>query len=222
MLYHISDDRQLNIRWIGNGDARSALASYQLDRLIGKDRERERTLVANHLNTVFLGTLMSHEAPTAARRNTTFEEETGRYRIFCIIKMRTVGRITMGTGDDSKEILQQVYLMRSQVVEISSTGNIRLQSPRHLLATLGVQITWRHRKTNLYIDDITYSTTFDNLLYFLKIRKITTVIGNKTWHPRLLADTVDTNTIAIACRQWFLDIYRFAGTHCHNGEGGMR
>ena len=136
--------------------------------------------------------------------------------------MRTVGRITMGTGDNSKEILQQVYLMRSQVVEISSTGNIRLQSPRHLLATLGVQITWRHRKTNLYIDDITYSTTFDNLLYFLKIRKITTVIGNKTWHPRLLADTVDTNTIAIACRQWFLDIYRFAGTHCHNGEGGMR
>ena len=106
MLYHISDDRQLNIRWICNGDALSALASYQLDRLIGKDRERERTLVANHLNTVFLGTLMAHEAPTAARRNTTFEEETGRYRIFCIIKMRTVGRITMGTGDDSKEILQ--------------------------------------------------------------------------------------------------------------------
>ena len=64
-------------------------------KMVGNDSDN---IITDNLNAVFLGTLMSHETPAATARHATFEEETCRYRIFCLIEMRTVGRIAMGTS----------------------------------------------------------------------------------------------------------------------------
>ena len=52
----------------------------------------------------------------------------------------------MRTGNHTKQILEQIYLMRSQVVEIAAARNIRLQSPRHFLAALKVEIARRTQR----------------------------------------------------------------------------
>ena len=165
---------------------------------------------------------MSHKAPASTARNSIFEEETSRNSIFCFVEMSTISRITMCTSDNTENILQQINLVWSQIIEIASTRNIRLQPPRQFLFVFIVKVTRRHRESELNIDYLTDGTVLNDLLHFLEIWKITTVISHKARHTGLLADTVDTDTVVIACRQWFFYINRLSCTHCHNGKGGMR
>ena len=165
---------------------------------------------------------MSHEAPASAARNSALKEEARRKCVFCLIKMRSVGRIAVRTGNHTKQILEQIYLMRSQVVEIAAARNIRLQSPRHFLAALKVEIARRNREAYLHIYHITDGSALDNLLYLLEIRKITAIVSHKAWNTRLLADAVDADAVVVARSQRFLYVARFARTHRHDGEGGVR
>ena len=136
--------------------------------------------------------------------------------------MSTIGRITMCTGDNTENILQQINLVWGQIIEITSTRNIRLQPPRQFLFVFIVKVTRRHREPYLNIDYLTDGTVFNDLLHFLEIWKITTVISHKARNTGLLTDTIDTDTVVIACCQWLFYINRLACTHCHDGKGGMR
>ena len=165
---------------------------------------------------------MSHEAPASAARNSTLKEEARRERIFSLIKMRSVGRIAVRTGNHTKQILEQIYLMRSQVVEIAAARNIRLQSPRHFLAALKVEIARRNREAHLNIHHVTDGSALDNLLYLLEVRKITAIVSYEAGNTRLLADAVDADAVVVARCQRFLYIAGFARMHRHDGEDGMR
>ena len=69
--------------------------------------------------------------------------------------------------------------MRSQIIEITAAGNIRLYTPGQVGAVV-IQITGRLGETYLYIDDITYLTILYNLAYFLEIGKLPSVLSDET------------------------------------------
>ena len=121
VFYHCLDDWQLYIRRVGHYDACLACTRNKQDWIVVENRERQRPLVANDLYAVFLGTLVSHKAPASTAGNTALEVETSRDGVLCFIQMGTVCGIAVGTGDDSEDILQEVYLMWSQVVEIATS-----------------------------------------------------------------------------------------------------
>jgi len=75
--------------------------------------------------------------------------------------------------------------VRSQIIEITAAGNIRLYTPGQVGAVV-IQITGRLGETYLYIDDITYFTILYHLAYFLEIGKITSVVSDETRDTSLL------------------------------------
>lgn len=196
VLYH----RQLDVRRIRHLYNRTSLAIDENDWFVSEHGERERTLVTDNFDTVFLSTLMPNEAPTSTARNTTLKEEARRHGIFRLIEMGTVRRIAMCSGDDSEDVLQEVDLVRSQVVEVATTGDVGLQSPRHLLAALIVEVARWDRESNLYIDDVADTSTLDNLLYLLEVRQIAAIVGHEARNARLLAHTIDADAVIIAGR----------------------
>src|SRR3712207_5041370 len=123
---------------------------------------------------------MAHEAPRTTTGQPVFKKKTSTDRVFGLIKMSTVGTITMGPCNHAKELLNDVKLVRSQVIEVASAGNIGLQTPRQRGGLRVIKVTRRYRKTNLNIRDITDNTVVDNAFDSLKIRKITPVVGYKT------------------------------------------
>ena len=118
-------------------------------------------------------------------------------------------------------MLQDVQLVRSQIIEVAATRNIRLQTPRQRVAGTVVEVARWHGELYLHIEDLSQRAVVDDLLHLLEVRKIATVIGHKTGHTGHLADAVDAQTILIARRQGLLDIARLMGPHGHDGECGM-
>ena len=118
--------------------------------------------------------------------------------------MRSVGRIAVRTGNHTKQILEQIYLMRSQVVEIAAARNIRLQSPGHFLAALKVEIARRNREAHLNIHHVTDGSALDNLLHLLEVRKITAIVSYEAGNTRLLADAVDADAVVVTRSQELL------------------
>ena len=85
-------------------------------------------------------------------------------------------------------MLQEIELVRGHIIEITTTRNLRMQAPRQVFAvfdSLGISGTKRLCIAHLNIDNLTYSTTFNNIENFLKIRQIPTIVGHKTRHARL-------------------------------------
>ena len=118
-------------------------------------------------------------------------------------------------------MLQKVELMGSKVIEISAASNIRLKAPGKIVSISIVELTGRNGKTHLYVDGLAYHLLIDNILHFLEIRKITTIVSHKARYARFFADTIDTGTILIRGSQRLLHIDRLASLHRHNGVGGM-
>ena len=75
----------------------------------------------------------------------------------------------MSTCYDSENVLQEVELMRSQVVEVASSCNIRLQAPRQVVGVLIVKVSRRNRETYLDIYDCADSSRIDDALHLLEI-----------------------------------------------------
>lgn len=133
MLYHRADDGQLYVRRIGNRYALVAVGIDQTDRIIIIHRERKHALVADHLDDIFLRTLMTDKAPRGRAGETISETEYRTDRIFRIIQMGTVGSIAMRLGDHTEELLKQVKLMRGKIIEIAASRDVRLESPWQIL-----------------------------------------------------------------------------------------
>ena len=126
MLYNGFDDRQLHVWRIGYHDARFPIARHELYRVVVVHREREHSLLANHLYAVLLCALVAHEAPRAAARQSVLEVEARTYRVLRLVQMRTIRAVAMSTCDDAEYLLQQVELMRREVVEVARARNVGL------------------------------------------------------------------------------------------------
>ena len=114
--------------------------------------------------------------------------------------------------------------MGSHIVEITSASNIGLQAPgQWFMIGDGIKIglTRGFGITYLHVQNLTYCTTFNNILNFLEIRQISTIICTETRYTCLLAYAIDTGAILVACGQWFLNIYWLARLHSHDGISGV-
>ena len=127
----------------------------------------------------------------------------------------------MGTSYHPKDILKQVQLMRSQIIKIAATRDIRLKTPRQCIATTIIQIARRYRETYLNIHDISNCSIVYDLLNFLKIRQISSIISHETRNARFFTNTINSNTIGITGSQRFLYVTRLTCTHCHNSKRSM-
>ena len=110
--------------------------------------------------------------------------------------------------------------MRGKIIEVTTSGNIRLYAPRKII-TIVIQIARRLGKTNLYIDNITDSPIFYQFLYFLKIRKITPIICDEAGDTRFFGYAVDAGTFFISDGHRLLYIGRLACFHGHDCISGV-
>ena len=76
--------------------------------------------------------------------------------------MCTVSTITMRFYNNAKELLYEVELMRCKIIEIATSSNIRLQTPRQTIAAVIVEITRWHRETYLYLGYLAYRSIINN------------------------------------------------------------
>jgi len=129
MFYNVLDKRVLHVWRIGHGDLLIAITRLQTDGLIVEDRETHLSLCAYYLDTILAGTLVSHVAPRARARQTILETERCTHGILCIVVSTAIGAYSASLEDYSENILQEVELMGSHIVEITSSGYLRLESP---------------------------------------------------------------------------------------------
>ena len=73
---------------------------------------------------------MPYKAPRAAARQSALEAEAGAYAVLGLIQAGTVGAHAFSLDYHPEDVLQQVELVRSKVVEITAPGNVGLQTPR--------------------------------------------------------------------------------------------
>ena len=130
MFYNVLDKRILHVWRIGHGDLLIAIARLKADGLIVEHRETDLPLSSYYLYTVLAGTLMSHIAPRARARQTILERERGAHGILSIVESSTIGTDASSLEDNTKDILKEIELMGSHIVEITASGNLRLESPR--------------------------------------------------------------------------------------------
>ena len=199
----------------------NAIAEIKMYWLIVEHRETHFPLVADDLYAVFLCALMGGEAPAAATIEAALELEYCVDGVLNLIKVGAVATIAMGTGNDSEDVLEYIYLVRSKIVEVSATRNIGLKAPWQLLTLTVVEVAGRTGEPQLNGENLSYDSIVDNILNTLEVRQITTIVGYKTRHTGLLADAIDANAVLVIGSKGFLHIHRFAGAHSHNGIGDM-
>ena len=224
MLNDILDERILHVRRIGHSNALVALTGLQADGVIVEHGEADLPLSANDLNTILAGAFVGHIAPRATARQAVLETEAGTHRILGLIVATTIGTDASGFEDDAEHILQEVELMGSHIVEIATSCNLGLESPRQWCAVLdglGIGCAQRFGITYLHVDDLSDAPAIDDILHLLEIRQVTAVISHETRDTRLLGNAVDTGTVLVAGSQRLLDIDGFAGLHGHNGVSGV-
>lgn len=129
MPYHLLDERKLDMVGILDNDFLSSVACLKNDGVVCKHGEAYTPLFSNQFYLVGLGTFVSDKAPAAASRKAVLESEGSRYRVFCLIKPASVSVKSGNIDYWPEKFLKQVYLVRGKVVEISSSGNIALDTP---------------------------------------------------------------------------------------------
>ena len=122
-------------------------------------------------------------------RQTILKSKTGTYGILSLVVLTAIATDAAGLEDHPKHVLQEIELMGCHIIEITTSSHLRMQSPRQVATradSLSISGTKRFCITYLDIDNPTYSTTFNDIENFLKIRKIPTIVSYKTRHARLL------------------------------------
>ena len=166
---------------------------------------------------------MCHETPRCTARQSVGKAETSVERVLHLVESSHVLAESLCLDDGSKPVLQQVYLMRCQIVEIAtSASHFGLESPRHFLAALVVEFAWRHRKTNLHRQDFPDFATHYNLPHSFEVGQVSAVESHKAWNACQFADAVHSQALLITGSQRLFDVGGFASFHGHHGKGGMR
>lgn len=93
--------------------------------IVGEDRKADHAFVSDDFDAVFTGGVMGHETPRTASHQAAVKLKAGTDGIFGLIEPATVALESAGFKDVSEDFLQEVYLMRGQVVEISPPRQCR-------------------------------------------------------------------------------------------------
>ena len=172
MADDVLDERHLDVRRVLDRNHLTPLLNVEVDGFVGENREDNAPTVADNLNAVGSCRLMSAEAPSAAAWQTIGELESGTDRVLGLVEPGAVGIETNSTRDGAEEFLQEIKLMRREVVEIATACNVALHAPREIAAIV-VDVARRHSKANLNADDFTYPANFvkDNLNTLLALKR---------------------------------------------------
>ena len=112
--------------------------------------------------------------------------------------------------------------MGCKVIEVPSTRNIGLQTPRLLLFCMIIQVAWRTREAQLERHHFSNLSATYYFLHFLEVRQIAPVISHKARNARLPTHTVYSDAVIVCSGQRLLHINRLARTHCHNRISSVR
>lgn len=216
----IAQDGILHVLRVFDVEMLFTLLVDQMDGQIVEHGEGDLSTVADDENAILAGTLVSHEAPSARGRHTIMELHGSGNGILRRVQSPPIGRISVSLHDRPEELLQEVELMWSQVVEISATGNVRLQSPWKV-GLVVVQFARRSCKTDLCRQYISDSSRFYQLLHFLEIGKESAIVCHKAREIVGRRHTVDAYAIVIMSGKRLLNIDRLSCSERHDGIGGM-
>ena len=180
-----------------------------------------RALVANYLDAVYARAVVAHKTPRAAARQVVVELEARAHAVFCLIQSAHVRAESFCPHNGAEEFLQQVYLVRREVVEIPAAGNVALHAPRQALAVV-VEVARWHSEAHLHVYHLANGARGEQLLHLAEVGQLAAVVRHEAGHVRLLADAVDALAIQITAGERLLDIHRLAGFHGHDGIGGVR
>ena len=132
--------------------------------------------------------------------------------------MCAVGAVAVCTRDYSEYLLQQVELMRCEVVEVARARNVGLQTPRQIVRCAVVEVARRHREAYLHVRHRAYLARLDNLLHLLEVGQVAAVVSHETGHACNLADAVDACAVLVARCQRLFYIHGLASLHRHDSE----
>ena len=220
MLDDFLNQGQLNVRWICNVQFLSPTLGNELYGIVGEDREADLALIADDLDAVGLRGFVRTEAPGPAARQAIGELERCADGVLCLVETCTIAAVAVSSQNGSKELLQKVQLMGSQVIEISSSCDIPLHTPGQLSPVV-VEVARRYSETNLNAHNLANLSFLHDLLHSLEIRKITPIVRHETGHARLFGHTADTQTLFIGGSQRLLHVHGFTGLHGHDGIRGV-
>ena len=187
---------------------------------VGEYREAYLPLVTDEFYAVRTCALMRHEAPRTRTGQSVGKLEGRTHRVLCFVQSSPVLAETMHAGNGAKKLLQEVYLVRSQVVEITTPGDVALHPPG-LVVYVVVQVTRRYGKAYLHVDDPADGSPMYQFLDLLEIGQVPAVVSHETFHPGLFRDAVHALCIGIGGGERFFYIDRLARLHGHDGVGGV-
>ena len=179
VLYYVPDKRQLHVWRIGDVESAETFVVPQFYRLECEYREFYSSFAAEYLYVVLFGGFVGDKAPGTGTGYPCLEFETCADSIFSLVQPSSVCCVPLGIEYASEHILQKVYLVWSQVIEISASCYVGYHSPWEVV-TVVVEVAWWNGKPYLYIEDFAYS--WKKLLDLVKIWQITAIVCNKAWY----------------------------------------
>ena len=126
VFYDGLDDGQLHVVRIFQGNFLFSAVGDKTDGSIIVNGKPQEPFVACDLNDIFLCVGCGDEVPETSAYQTILELETGADSVFCSIAMSTICMVTVGLDNDAKDVLQEVELVGSEVIEIASSRNVWL------------------------------------------------------------------------------------------------
>ena len=129
MPVNVAEQRQLHEGSVGDRDVRLSLPVDEVEWRIVENGKGKLSAIAQDQDTVFPCAFVRHKTPRPGGRHAIVEAHRGRHGVFGSIQPSAVGRVARSLHDGSEELLQKVQLMRCEVVEIPSSGNVGLQAP---------------------------------------------------------------------------------------------
>ena len=133
VFHDVVYQRELHVWRVGDDDFLPSPFGVQGNGLVGEHGEADLAFVADDFDAVHLGRFVGHEAPRARAGRAVGKLEAGAHVVFRGIEPLLVRAIAVRTDDGAEKFLEQIQLVWGEVVEIATTGNIGLYSPRQVL-----------------------------------------------------------------------------------------
>lgn len=84
---------------------------------------------------------MPNKTPAAASRHAVLKGKRCGNCIFCLIQSATIGMETAYVDYRAEELLEEIYLVGGQIIEVSASSDIALYTPRQI-GTVVVKVAW--------------------------------------------------------------------------------
>ena len=221
MVDDLLDEGHLHMWGIGNADELVLVFGVEVDGEVVEDGEGNGAVAADDGDAVGACGFVCHEAPGGCSRDARMELEAGVDGVFHFVDASHVGAESFGFDDVAEHLLEEVDLVRCQVVEVAATAcDVGLQAPRQVGAVV-VEFAWWYGESYLAGEDFSDDAALDDFAHADEVGEIAAVVCHETRYAREFGDAVHAEAVVIAGGKRLFDIDGFACSHCHDCVGGM-